>query len=254
MASLTSKLKIAVSTYNAAGMKKLMEVRGLTTKTMPNAREEPRHVLLKYLDGKDNGIVVLGLNRPEGKNSFSKSLVTQMSDALASVRENDQIRVLIMRSLIPKIFCAGADLRERGRMMNDQVVEFVDSLRDLMCQVESIPAPVITAIDGFALGGGLELALAADIRTAASEAKMGLVETKLAIIPGAGGTQRLPRIVGPALAKELIYTARILDGEKASSIGLVNRSVPQNKNGDAAYQEALSIAREILPNGPIGVR
>jgi len=113
---------------------------------------------------------------------------------------------------------------------------------------------VISAIDGAALGGGLELALATDIRVASSEATMGLVETKLAIMPGAGGTQRLPRIIGAAKAKELIYTARILVGEQACTIGLVNEAVPQNKTGDAAYQTALSIAREILPNGPIGVR
>ncbi|CAK9799745.1 Methylglutaconyl-CoA hydratase, mitochondrial [Anthophora quadrimaculata] len=108
--------------------------------------------------------------------------------------------------------------------------------------------------DGPALGGGLELALATDIRVAALETKMGLVETKWAIIPGGGGTQRLPRIVGTAKAKELIYTARLIDGQEAMKIGLVNQVVPQNKNGDAAYQAALTIAREILPNGPIGVK
>ena len=105
-----------------------------------------------------------------------------------------------------------------------------------------------------AIGGGLEMALACDIRTASTEAKMGLVETKLAIIPGAGGTQRLPRLIGPALAKELIFTARIIGGEEAHRLGLVNRVVPQNKDGDAAYQEAIAIARDILPNGPVGVK
>lgn len=177
-----------------------------------------------------------------------------MFDAITNVRENEKVRVLILRSLIPKVFCAGADLRERSKMMEDEVAEFVSSLRSLMSEVEALPTPVIAAIDGVALGGGLELALATDIRTAANEAKMGLVETKLAIIPGAGGTQRLPRLIGAAKAKELIYTAKIVDGEQAESIGLVNQSVPQNKTGDAAYQAALSIAREILPNGPIGVR
>ncbi|XP_014601419.1 PREDICTED: methylglutaconyl-CoA hydratase, mitochondrial isoform X2 [Polistes canadensis] len=123
-----------------------------------------------------------------------------------------------------------------------------------MNDIETIPIPVISAIDGIALGGGLELALATDIRIAASEAKLGLVETKLAIIPGAGGTQRLPRIVGSAIAKELIYAARVLNGQQARNISLVNEAVSQNKNGDAAYQAALLLAREILPNGPIGVK
>ena len=139
-------------------------------------------------------------------------------------------------------------------MNTSEVPQFVSSLRALVTDVENLPTPVISAIDGAALGGGLELALATDIRIASSEATMGLVETKLAIMPGAGGTQRLPRIIGTAKAKELIYTARILDGEQACTIGLVNEMVPQNKTGDAAYQTALSIAREILPNGPIGVR
>lgn len=250
MASLATRFRLAALLSNA----RPKDVRALSTRTMPSAKDEPREIILKYLDGKDNGIAVLGLNRSEARNAFGKSLVSQMFDAVATVRENDKVRVLILRSLVPKVFCAGADLRERSKMVEDEVAEFVSSLRGLMCEVEALPTPVISAIDGVALGGGLELALASDIRTAASEAKMGLVETKLAIIPGAGGTQRLPRIVGTARAKELIYTARVLDGEEALSIGLVNRAVPQNKTGDAAYQEALSIAREILPNGPIGVR
>lgn len=103
-------------------------------------------------------------------------------------------------------------------------------------------------------GGGLEMALACDLRVAADSAKMGLVETKLAIIPGAGGTQRLPRLVGPALAKELIFTAKVLSGADAAKIGLVNHSVPQNQTGDAAFEKSLALAEQIIPNGPVGVR
>ena len=252
MASFASKFKLA-SSLCKSGHRYPM-IRELSTKTMPNTKEEPREIILKYLDGKDNGIAVLGLNRPEAKNALSKSLVTQLLDALGTIRENDKVRVLILRSMIPNVFCSGADLRERTKMMENEVTNFVNSLRDLMCEVEALPTPIISAIDGAALGGGLELALATDIRTAAREAKMGLVETKLAIMPGAGGTQRLPRLIGTPKAKELIYTARILDGTEAEQIGLVNQSVPQNKQGDAAYQAALVIAREILPNGPVGVR
>ena len=123
-----------------------------------------------------------------------------------------------------------------------------------MGELERLPMPVIAAIDGHALGGGLEMALACDLRVAAKEAKMGLVETKLAIIPGAGGTQRLPRLVGPALAKELIFTARVINGAQAQKIGLVNDAVDQNSNGDGAFQRAVQIAQEIIPNGPIGVQ
>lgn len=114
--------------------------------------------------------------------------------------------------------------------------------------------PVIGALDGAALGGGLEMALACDIRTAAANAKLGLVETRLAIIPGAGGTQRLPRVLSPSLAKELIFTARVFTGAEAKEMGICNHSVEQNSTKDAAFLKALEIAREILPNGPIGVR
>ncbi|KAL0103631.1 hypothetical protein PUN28_017723 [Cardiocondyla obscurior] len=221
---------------------------------MPSPTDEGKEIIVNYLDGKDNGIAVLGLNRPAARNSLGKILISQFNEALDSIRQNSKLRVLIVRSLIPKVFCAGADLRERYKMDNSEVNRFVSTLRDLMSKVEALPTPVISAIDGFALGGGLELALATDIRVASAEAKMGLIETSLAIIPGAGGTQRLPRVIGLAKAKQLIYTARILNGEQAMEIGLVNEVVSQNTVGDAAYQMALSIAREILPNGPIGVR
>ncbi|XP_046744782.1 methylglutaconyl-CoA hydratase, mitochondrial [Diprion similis] len=250
MVALISTLKAAPSFYNFA----VIAVRRLSTKMQLNPKEDSREILIKYLDGKDNGIAVLGLNRPDNRNAFGKNLVAQFYDSLATIREDNNVRAVIIRSMVPKVFCAGADLRERAQMQPQEVTDFVTSLRKLMNAVESLPTPVISAIDGVALGGGLELALASDIRTAANEAKMGLVETKLAIIPGAGGTQRLPRIVGPAVAKELIFTGKILDGEEAHQIGIVNHVVPQNMDGDAAYQAALSIAREILPNGPIGVR
>ncbi|XP_016377543.1 methylglutaconyl-CoA hydratase, mitochondrial-like [Sinocyclocheilus rhinocerous] len=154
-------------------------------------------LIVRYLDGEDSGIVVLGINRPQSKNAISKNLVTMVS---------------------------------------------------------TLPMPTIAAIDGAALGGGLEMALACDIRVAASSAKMGLVETKLAIIPGAGGTQRLPRTVGVSVAKELIFAARVLSGDEAKSLGLVNHAVEQNKTGDAAYLRALDLAREFIPQGPIAIR
>lgn len=248
MAALTTSVKYTFHSLCTTA------VRAMSTNAMLNPKDEVKEIVLKYLDGKDNGIVVLGLNRPRVCNALGKTLVSQLHDAISSIREDSKLRVLIIRSLVPKVFCAGADLRERARMDNAEVSKFVSILRNMTSNIETLPTPVISALDGSALGGGLEIALATDIRVAASEAKMGLVETKWAIIPGAGGTQRLPRIIGSAKAKELIYTARILNGEEAMKIGLVNEVVPQNKNGDAAYQAALSIAREILPNGPIGVK
>ncbi|KAJ8681859.1 hypothetical protein QAD02_017651 [Eretmocerus hayati] len=216
-------------------------------------KDEPEAVL-RYLDGKDNGIAVLGLRRPTARNALGKRLLKELYDALDNLQKDDKVRALIVRSLVPGVFCSGADLKERARMEPTEVAGHVDKLRELMRRFAEAKPPVIAALDGLALGGGLELALASDIRTASEEAKMGLVETKLAIIPGAGGTQRLPRIIGEAKAKELIFTARTVDGLEAHKIGLVNSVVPQNKQGDAAYQRALHIAREILPNGPIAVR
>ncbi|XP_057341702.1 methylglutaconyl-CoA hydratase, mitochondrial [Microplitis mediator] len=250
MVSLMSRLK-TTRIVNSVSL-----IRQMSTKVMTDGEDKinNKEVRISYLDGKDNGIAVLGLERPEARNAFSKNLVSQLTEAVDAIRNDEKVRVLIIRSLVPKIFSAGADLRERFKMTENEVEEFIHSLRNFMRNVETMPTPVIAAIDGAALGGGLELALASDIRTAASESKMGLVETKWAIFPGAGGTLRLPRIVGPAVAKELIYTSRIIDGEEAKSIGLINHVVKQNKMGDAAYHAALDIAREILPNGPIGVR
>ncbi|XP_071587547.1 methylglutaconyl-CoA hydratase, mitochondrial isoform X8 [Heliangelus exortis] len=148
----------------------------------------------------------------------------------------------------------GADLKERAKMHSSEVSSFVSKARATINEMANLPVPTIAAIDGAALGGGLELALACDIRVAASSAKMGLVETKLAIIPGAGGTQRLPRTIGVSLAKELIFSARIVDGEEAKSIGLISHVVEQNEAGDAAYRRALALAKEFLPQGPVAMR
>lgn len=181
-------------------------------------------------------------------------MVSRLSETVTELSHDKSVRVVILRSLVPGVFCAGADLKERARLSPSDVGRFVTSLRQLLTSIEQLPMPVIGAIDGVALGGGLEMALACDIRTAANDVKMGLVETRLAIIPGAGGTQRLPRILSPSLAKELIFTSRVFSGSEAKDMGICNHAVPQNADKDAAYQKALEIAIEILPNGPIGVR
>lgn len=211
-------------------------------------------LLVEYLDGPNQGIVVFGLNRPEAKNSFSKNLVLELIKAVEAVRFDTNARVIILKSTTPGIFCAGADLKERATMPPQMVGPFVAKARGFINDLENLPVPVIAAIDGHALGGGLEMALACDIRVAADTSMMGLVETKLAIIPGAGGTQRLPRLVGPSIAKDLMFTARTLNGSEAEKIRLVNYSVPQNAAGDAAYQKSLEVAKQILPNGPIAIK
>ncbi|XP_078070486.1 methylglutaconyl-CoA hydratase, mitochondrial [Mustelus asterias] len=209
---------------------------------------------VRYLEEESAGIVVFGINRPQSKNAISRNLVEMMTEAIEEMKRDRNVRTVILRSEVPGIFCAGADLKERAKMQPSEVGPFVSKARSLINELGNLPMPTIAVLDGAALGGGLEMALACDIRVAATSAKMGLVETKLAIIPGAGGTQRLPRIIGVSLAKELIFSGRVLDGAEAKAIGLVSHAVEQNEAGDAAYHRGLSLAKEFIPQGPIAVR
>ncbi|CAK5044694.1 unnamed protein product [Meloidogyne enterolobii] len=189
----------------------LQHQNGLTTE-MPSLP-----LLLESQTGEDTGILLAKMNVPRTKNALSRALFREAVDRL---RYDRNARVLIIKSAVPGTFCTGADLKERRQMTEIEVFQFVDFLRRTFNEISALPFPVLAAIDGFALGGGLELAMACDIRIASPQSKLGLVETKLAIIPGAGGTQRLPRIVGLAKAKELIFTGKVLTGSEALSIGL----------------------------------
>ncbi|XP_043430928.1 enoyl-CoA hydratase domain-containing protein 2, mitochondrial isoform X5 [Prionailurus bengalensis] len=205
-------------------------------------------IQVRVLAGPDQGITEILMNRPSARNALGNVLVSELLEALARLREDQQVRVLLFRSGVKGVFCAGADLKEREQMSEAEVGIFVQRLRGLMNEIAAFPAPTIAAMDGFALGGGLELALACDLRVAAaSSAVMGLIETTRGLLPGAGGTQRLPRCLGVALAKELIFTGRRLSGAQAQALGLVNHTVPQNEEGNAAYHRARALAQEILP-------
>jgi methylglutaconyl-CoA hydratase len=205
---------------------------------------------VERLGGEDQGIVLLGLNRPESKNALGRTLMDAFRQALTELRFDSSARVVILHSVVPGVFCAGADLKERASMKPAEVSAFVHGLRSAFTELEDLPMPTIAAIDGAALGGGLELALACDLRVLGADAKLGLPETSLAIIPGAGGTQRLPRLVGQSQAKALIFTGRRLNAEEALTLGLANHAVPSGR----ALDRAKALAREILPNGPIAVR
>ncbi|XP_064189661.1 enoyl-CoA hydratase domain-containing protein 2, mitochondrial isoform X2 [Anguilla rostrata] len=196
---------------------------------------EAAEVELNKLEGGDTGIAEVVMCRQHARNSLGKVFVRQMRELVSSLHHDSTVRVAVFRSTVPGVFCAGADLKERAQMANAEAELFVHGLRSLMTEIALLPMPTIAAVDGFALGGGLELALACDLRTA-------------------GGTQRLPRAVGFAVAKEMVFTGQRLGGERALQLGLVNRAVEQNSDGDAAYREALGLAREILPQGPIAVR
>uniref|UniRef100_A0A8C5D7I3 Enoyl CoA hydratase domain containing 2 n=1 Tax=Gouania willdenowi TaxID=441366 RepID=A0A8C5D7I3_GOUWI len=200
------------------------------------------------------GIMEVLMCRHKALNALGHVFVSQMQEVVSSLSSDSAVRVVIFRSLVPNVFCAGADLKERALMDNTESDLYVHGLRSLMTQIALLPSPTIAAVDGAALGGGLELALACDLRTAAHSAQMGLIETTRGLLPGAGGSQRLPRMVGITQAKELIFTGRRVSGQEAQEMGLVNRAVEQNQSGDAAYREALHLAREILPQAPIAVR
>jgi len=202
------------------------------------------------LDKAENGIAQLTLSRDVGKNSLSKEMIEELNQAVAQVRGDSQVKVLIVKSSVAKVFCAGADLKERLTMSNSDVEAFVAKLRDSFQGVATLPIPTIAVIEGAALGGGLELALACDIRIAGARAVLGLPETSLAIIPGAGGTQRLPRTIGIAKAKELVFTSARLTAEESAAICLVNYAV----EADNALITAEGLALKMVQNGPIGMR
>ncbi|MFT5992738.1 MAG: enoyl-CoA hydratase/carnithine racemase [Flavobacteriales bacterium] len=198
---------------------------------------------------REDGIVTLTLNRPQARNAVSRAMAEGLVAAFDELEHDLDVRVIIVTGAGEKAFCAGADLKERVTMSEPEVRRFVSSLQSTMNRLESMPKPIIAAINGFALGGGLEFAMACDIRVASSTASMGLTETRLAIIPGAGGTQRLPRLIGLARAKELIFTGRRIDGAEAERIGLVTHVVEPSE----LLAKAKSIALEICGGGPIAV-
>ena len=197
----------------------------------------------------ENGVVTLTLNRPEVMNSLNFPLLHALRDQIESLRFKPNIRVIIITAVGEKAFCAGADLKERATLPPEKVREYIFTIRNLFTSIEELTKPVIAAVNGIALGGGTELSLACDIRLAAINATMGLTETRLAIIPGAGGTQRLPRLVGRGKAKELIFTGQRIGAEEALNIGLVNRiCAPKD-----LLDESKKMAAMICEAGPVAI-
>ena len=196
-----------------------------------------------------NQAVILTLNRPEVMNCLNFDLLYALRDTIASLQYRSDIRTVIITGKGEKSFCAGADLKERAGLTPDEVKKFILTIRNLLTSLQNLPMPVISAVNGVALGGGTEVALASDIRIASQTASMGLTETRLAIIPGGGGTQRLPRIIGVAKAKELIFTGRRVDAKEALEIGLVNKVT----SPETLIAECLKMADMIAETGPIAV-
>lgn len=202
------------------------------------------------LEERRDQVAILTLNRPEVMNSVNFAMLRGLRDKVEALRFDPEVRVVIVTGAGDKAFCAGADLKERATLSELQVKEFIFTIRNLFTAIEELPKPVIAAINGVALGGGTELALACDLRIASETATMGLTETRLAIIPGAGGTQRLPRLVGRGKAKELIFTGRRVGAEEALRIGLVNSVAAPDK----LMAECLTMAAMICETGPIAIQ
>ncbi|MEM6570526.1 MAG: enoyl-CoA hydratase-related protein [Planctomycetota bacterium] len=199
---------------------------------------------------RDGDLVRLTIERPEVMNCLSFPTLRRFRTVLEELRGDLSIRCILITGAGERAFCAGADLKERKTMPAERVPEFVRNIRGLMDDVAAMPQPTVAVVGGFAFGGGTELMLACDLRIAAEEATFGLTETTLAIIPGAGGTQRLPRLIGASRAKDLILTGRKLDATEAERIGLVNRVVPRADLETAARE----LADTIASNGPVAVR
>lgn len=199
---------------------------------------------------REGDLVWLTIDRPEVMNCLSFPTLKRFRLLLEELREDLSIRCILITGAGERAFCAGADLKERKSMPMDLVPHFVRNIRALMDDVATMPQPTIAVVQGFAFGGGTELMLSCDLRVAEPTAKFGLTETSLAIIPGAGGTQRLPRLIGKSRAKDLILTSRRIDALEAERIGLVNRVSSPGEVTSCATE----VAQEIAANGPVAVR
>jgi enoyl-CoA hydratase/carnithine racemase len=197
---------------------------------------------------KKGGVVILTLDRPDRMNAMSRNMVLELGRLGRTLQGDESVRALVLTGAGDQAFCAGADLKERKDMSADDVREMLRLYRTHLGWLDRFPRPVIAAINGVALGGGLELAMLCDLRVAAEHVVVGLPETTLGIIPGAGGTQRLPRIVGEARAKELILLGRRITASHALAIGLVNRV---SKPGTNVLADTLEWIKPIAEGAPI---
>lgn len=195
-------------------------------------------------------IAWVAIQNPARQNALSRQVVEDLYDVACDLSLDHECRAVVLHGGESKAFCTGADLKERQSLTEPQVVQTVHLLREMVTAYSRLPVPVIGAIHGAAFGGGMELALACDIRLAADDAQMGMTEVGWGIMPGAGGCIRLPRLVGPALAKELIFCARRLSASEALALGLVNRVVPRTE----LLATAVGMAEQIARHAPLAVR
>ncbi|MGG0844761.1 enoyl-CoA hydratase-related protein [Peribacillus simplex] len=197
-----------------------------------------------------NQIGYLKVNRPDVLNCFDYETLSELQEVIDAVYTDGDIRVVIFTGAGEKAFSAGADLKERKALNDVEVRRNVKAIRDVFNSIAGLPQPTIAAVNGYALGGGFEWMLSCDFAIAAEGVSLGLTETSWAIIPGAGGTQRLPRLIGEMKAKELIFTAKKLTAEEACQLGILLKVVSR----DQLMSACEGLAADIMKNGPIAVK
>jgi enoyl-CoA hydratase len=199
----------------------------------------------------EGGIGIITLNRPDRLNALSIQLKEELSELFDHIGRDDTVLAVILTGG-PKVFCAGADIKERAKMQPSQAEAYFNRLKShqFYCKIENFEKPVIAAVSGVAVGGGCELSLVCDLRIASETARFGVPEVKLGMIPAAGGTQRLPRMIGVTKAKELLYTGEFMDAAEAYRVGLINKVVPVEQ----LLEEAKALARKLIAQPPLAVK
>lgn len=199
---------------------------------------------------KENYIAYVTINRPEVLNCFNYETLVQLQNVVSELHTAEDVRVIIFTGSGEKAFSAGADLKERKTLSPQEVRKNVKAIQDVFNDIANLPQPTIAAVNGHALGGGFEWVLACDFAIAVDEALLGLTETSWAIIPGAGGTQRLPRLVGEMKAKEMILTAAKITASEGAALGIILKTMPRKQLMGACEE----LAARILKNGPVAVK
>ncbi len=198
---------------------------------------------------KEEEIGWISINRPDKLNALNSEIIKELYEAFLSLQESSDVRVVILTGAGEKAFIAGADIGELAKLDFNRAKDYALEGQEVTKLIENLRKPVIAAVNGFALGGGTEMALACHIRIASEKAKMGQPEVKLGLIPGFGGTQRLARLVGKGMAMELILSGRMVDAQEALRIGLVNRVVPHEE----VTTTCEALAKEIIANAPLAL-
>jgi 3-hydroxypropionyl-coenzyme A dehydratase len=191
-----------------------------------------------------NNIAIITINRPEVLNAINVDVIAELSHAIDIVSADDSVKVIIITGKGERSFCAGADIRYVINIDATEAERYASLVHDMLNKIENLEKPVIAAINGYALGGGCEIALACDIRIASSNAKIGQTEVTIGIPPGWGGTQRMLRTLGPAKAKELIFMGKMITADEALRIGLVSKVVSLDTKSDVAMRSSSEDAKE----------